>query len=180
MTIASFSMLPNTRVVFGAGRSDKLGEDVKALAGEGAAVLLVADPGIPKIADVIEATLKMAGCKVALYTDVRSDPLGVQVDGAATAARSLGAKIVIGLGGGSTLDVAKFAAAIAPADQPADHYELSKNRLPAKGLKKSACRPPPAPDRRPPGSPSSPTPRTRRSGPGATNCAPIWRCWTPS
>ena len=50
MTIDSFSMLPNTRVVFGAGRSDKLGEDVKALAGEGAAVLLVADPGIPKIA----------------------------------------------------------------------------------------------------------------------------------
>ena len=136
MTIASFSMLPNTRVVFGAGRSDKLGEDVKALAGEGAAVLLVADPGIPKIADAVEATLKKAGCKVALYTDVRSDPLGVQVDGAATAARSLGAKIVIGLGGGSTLDVAKFAAAIAPVDQPADHYELAKNQLPAKGLKK--------------------------------------------
>jgi len=134
MTIASFSMSPNTRVVFGAGRSDKLSDDVKALAGEGAAVLLVVDPSLAKIAEAIEGTLKKAGCKVGLYTDVRSDPLGSQVDGAASKARSLGAAIVVGVGGGSTLDVAKFAAAIASADQPADHYELAKNPLPAKGL----------------------------------------------
>jgi alcohol dehydrogenase len=136
MTIASFSMAPNTRVVFGAGRSDKLGDDVKAQAGEGAAVLLVADPALGKIAEAVEATLKKAGCKVGLYTDVRSDPLGSQVDNAAAKARALGAVVVVGVGGGSTLDVAKFAAAIAPADTPADYYELAKNPLPARGLKK--------------------------------------------
>ena len=136
MTIASFSMAPNTRVAFGAGRSDQLGDDVKAQAGEGAAVLLVADPALGRIAEAVEATLKKAGCKVGLYTDVRSDPLGSQVDGAAARARSLGAAIVVGVGGGSTLDVAKLAAAIAPVELPADFYELAKNPLPAKGLKK--------------------------------------------
>jgi alcohol dehydrogenase class IV len=136
MTIAPFSMSPNTRVAFGAGRSDKLADDVKALAGAGAPVLLVADPGLPKIVEAIEAALKKAGSAVVLHTDVRSDPLGSQVDGAAAKARSSAAKVVIGVGGGSTLDVAKFAAAIAPADRPADHYELAKSPLPAGGLKK--------------------------------------------
>jgi alcohol dehydrogenase class IV len=136
MTISSFSMLPNTRLAYGTDRSDKLGEDVKALAGDGASVLLVADPGLAKIAESVEATLKKAGHKVGQYTDVRSDPLGAQVNAAAEKARSLGAVIVVGLGGGSTLDVAKFAAAIAQVDRSADHYELAKNPLPAKGLKK--------------------------------------------
>ena len=136
MTIPSFSMSPTTRLVFGVGRVEKLGGDVAAIAGEGASVLLVADPGLPKIAERIEGILKKAGHKVGIFTDVRSDPLGTQVDAAAAKARSLGASCVVGVGGGSTMDVSKFAAAIARTETPADHYELAKNPLPADGLKK--------------------------------------------
>src|SRR5690606_13050365 len=138
MSFDAFSFGPTTRVAFGADRTARLGKDVAGLVGDGAAVLLVADPGVAKagLGERVEGVLKKAGCKVGLFTDVRSDPLGRQVDAAAEAARSLGAKAVVGLGGGSTLDTAKFAAAIATADQPADHYGLALNPLPPRGLAK--------------------------------------------
>ncbi len=138
MTIDPFSFGPTTAVAFGAGRVARLGKDLAALAGDGAAVLLVADPGVARagLADKVEAVLTGAGCRVALFTDVRSDPLGSQVDAAAAAARKFGAKAVVALGGGSTLDTAKFAAAIATAEAPADHYQLALNPLPARGLAK--------------------------------------------
>lgn len=133
-----FSFGPTTRVAFGVNRIARLGSDLVALVGEGAPVLLAADPGIVRagLAEKVEAAIAAAGGKVGLFSDVRSDPLGAQVDAAAEAARSLGAKAVVGLGGGSTLDVAKFAAAIATADEPADHYPLAVNPLPSKGLAK--------------------------------------------
>ncbi len=136
MAIASFSLLPNTRVAFGTDRVARLGDDVAALAGPGATVLIVADPGLPQLAERVDGILKTAGCKTGLFTDVRSDPLGSQVEAAAASARSLGAAVVVGLGGGSTMDVSKFAAAIARSEAPADRYELAKNPLPANGLKK--------------------------------------------
>ena len=136
MAIPGFSMVPTARVAFGVDRVEKLGNDVTAVAGEGASVLLVADPGLPKLAERLEGILKRAGHKVALFTDVRSDPLGRQVDDAAGKARSAKASVVVGVGGGSTMDVSKFAAAIARADKPADYYELANKPLPADGLKK--------------------------------------------
>jgi alcohol dehydrogenase class IV len=136
MTLDAFSFGPTTKVAFGIDRTVRLGKDVAALVGDGA-VLLVADPGIAKVglAAKVESVLA-AGRKVAVFTDVRSDPLGSQVDAAAEAARALGAKAVVALGGGSTLDTAKFAAAIATADKPADHYALAMNPLPKQGLAK--------------------------------------------
>src|SRR5262249_45032716 len=80
--------------------------------------------------------LRKAGHKVGLFSDVSSDPLGAQVDAAAAEARAIAASCVVGVGGGSTMDVSKFAAAIARTDRPADHYELAKNPLPKNGLKK--------------------------------------------
>lgn len=138
MTIAPFTQVPTTRTAFGVDRVEKLGRDVSALAGDGANVLLIADPGVAKLglADRVAGILKKAGHKVGLFTDVRSDPLGTQVDGAVEQARTLGAGCIVGLGGGSTLDVAKFAAAIATADKPAEHYSLCANPLPAAGLKR--------------------------------------------
>jgi alcohol dehydrogenase class IV len=138
MAIAAFTHVPTTRIAYGIDRVQKLGGDVRSLAGEGTTVLLIADPGVAKLglADEVEGILRKAGHKVASFTDVRSDPLHGQVDGAAEKARSSGASIIVGLGGGSTLDVAKFAAAIATATAPAEHYSLCVNPLPAQGLKR--------------------------------------------
>lgn len=132
--ISSFGYGPTVRVAFGIDRVEKLGADVAELAGRGANVLLVADPGLPKLAERVGNILASGGHRVALFTDVKSDPLGTQADKAAAVARSGGAACVVGLGGGSTLDTAKLAAAIAHGPYPADHYELAKNPLPEKGI----------------------------------------------
>lgn len=129
-----FSISPAPRIVFGENKADDFGGLVAELAGPDAALLIVADPGIPDIAQRIVKGLKGSGAQVALYDDIRSDPMSRQVDGAAEAARRHGATCVIGVGGGSALDTAKFAAAIAPGQNPAEHYALAANPLPKRPL----------------------------------------------
>jgi len=97
---------------------------------------VVSDPGVAEVGLTgrITAVLKEAGLDVALFTDIKSDPLAASADGAASLARSHGARAVVGVGGGSVLDIAKLAAAIALADEPAEHYALAANPLPKTGL----------------------------------------------
>jgi alcohol dehydrogenase class IV len=136
MSVAPFSYGPTKPVAFGVDRSRKLAKDIAGLGAGDRSVLLVSDPALGALAEEIAGQLAAAGITVGRFSDVRSDPLGSQVDAAAEAARALGAGSVVGLGGGSTLDVAKLAAAIAPAAAPADHYQLAVNPLPPSGLKK--------------------------------------------
>jgi alcohol dehydrogenase class IV len=136
MTIPNFGFGPTTPVAFGLDRVEKLAADVTRLAGPEASVLLVSDPGIAAIGDRVEGLLTAGGHKVIRFQDVRSDPLSRQIDAAAELARRHAARLVVCLGGGSALDVGKMAAAIAPGAEPADHYALAVNPLPAKPLKK--------------------------------------------
>ncbi len=131
MTIAPFTFAGTTRVAFGAGRIEQLGDDVAALAGPRARALVVTDPGVVRagLAARAEAALRHAGHDAILFDRVRPEPAIGSVDAAAEAAR--GASVVIGLGGGSAMDVAKFAAAVSGADRPAAHYALCASPLPA-------------------------------------------------
>jgi alcohol dehydrogenase class IV len=112
------------RVAFGAGRVGGIGRDVVALAGPGARVLLVTDPGVVAagLAEPVEAALAGAGHSATLFDDVRSDPLSSQIDAAAEAARQEGAQVIVALGGGSAMDVAKMAAGAAAGERPAETY----------------------------------------------------------
>jgi alcohol dehydrogenase class IV len=134
MSLASFSMSPNPTIACGVDRVEKIADDVAHLAGEGAPVLLVADPGLGNLIERVSGLLKAGGSKVELFTDVRSDPLAAQIDAAAERARVSAAKVVVALGGGSSLDSAKLAAACAVAQQPASYYKLAQNPLPEKPL----------------------------------------------
>jgi alcohol dehydrogenase class IV len=136
MTLSPFYFGPLASVAFGVDRIEKLGKDVAGLVGAGAPVLLICDPGVAALGDRAEAILKAAGHRVARFQDIRSDPLSRQIDGAAEAARRHGARLVVGLGGGSALDVSKMAAAIATDSRPAEHYALAVNPLPATSLRK--------------------------------------------
>jgi alcohol dehydrogenase class IV len=136
MSAASFSITPSPKIVFGENSVDELGRHAAPYIGPAGAVLLVSDPGVPDLADRAVRALETAGARVARFADIRSDPMARQVDGAAEAARRHGATCVIGLGGGSALDTAKFAAAIAPAQDPAEHYALAAHPLPETPLAK--------------------------------------------
>ena len=117
------------RVAFGAGRVGGIGRDVVALAGPGARVLLVSDPGVVAagLAEPVEAALTGAGLSATLFDDVRSDPLSSQIDAAAQAARQEGAQVIVALGGGSAMDVAKMAAGVAAGNRPAESYALESD-----------------------------------------------------
>lgn len=98
--------------------------------------LLVTDAGLIKAGLIapIEASLKSAGFTVTLFDQVVADPPEHIVHACADAARGANADIVIGLGGGSSLDIAKLAAILVESEQPlSEMYGIGKvsgSRLP--------------------------------------------------
>ncbi len=84
----------------------------------GSRVLLVTDPGIVAIGIVDRAVAMMedVGVDVTVYADVQTDPSEAVVLAAANLAKA-DRQAVIGLGGGSSLDVAKLSALLAAGTQ---------------------------------------------------------------
>ena len=125
------------RITAGAGARADIGRLAVSLAGKGAEVLLVADPGLKASGaiDDVRAILKKAGLKTALFTAFSSDPTVAATDAAADVARARKSLLVVALGGGSALDLAKSVGGIAGAKKSAAHYELCKAPFPKKRLK---------------------------------------------
>jgi alcohol dehydrogenase class IV len=109
--IAPFTFGTVQTIVFGEGAAGRIGEIAAELGWR--SVLLVTDPGLVRLGMIAKAlaALEAAGVGATLYSDVEADPPEHVVLAAADAAR--GADAVIGLGGGSSLDVAKLAALLA-------------------------------------------------------------------
>ncbi|NWL79311.1 alcohol dehydrogenase [Pseudomonas taiwanensis] len=81
-------------------------------------VLLVTDPGITRLGllDDILLGFALAGLSVAVYDQVQADPPEAVVLEAVELAKVLGAQLVVGFGGGSSMDVAKLVALLAHPD----------------------------------------------------------------
>lgn len=96
-----------TKVIVGAGSTDKTGEKLKELGVT--KVLCVFDQNIRKfgVADKIIANIKEAGIQVVEFDKVLPDPPAAQVDEAGELGRKEGVDGVLGIGGGSCLDAAK-------------------------------------------------------------------------
>lgn len=135
MTISPFEFctVPALEVAWGGAR--KLGETV---AGRFSArkALLVTDAGLVRAGLIgpIVASLEVSGFSVVAFDKVVADPPESVLFEAVAAAKNAGADIVLGLGGGSSLDVAKLVAAMLVSPQPlADMYGIGKvtgSRLP--------------------------------------------------
>jgi alcohol dehydrogenase len=97
------------------GAARKLGTHVRHRFPSASRALLVTDPGFLRtgLVQAPVANLEAAGVQVKVYADVVADPPEVIVQGAVTAAREFGADLVIGFGGGSSMDVAKLIAVLA-------------------------------------------------------------------
>lgn len=111
-----FTTVPHIHVEWGgAGR---LGE---TLAGQFTArsALLVTDAGLVRagLIDPVRTSLEQAGFQVTLFDEVVADPPESVVLACTAAARARGVDIVIGLGGGSSLDIAKLIAVTAGSAQ---------------------------------------------------------------
>jgi alcohol dehydrogenase class IV len=131
-----FEFQAKTKVAFGIGRSKQIADDVKALSKVSKAVLIT-DPGLVHIGvpELILQALRDGGIDAHLFSDVQSDPSSISIDQAAALIRKSGADCVIGLGGGSAMDVAKMAALVAGADYPAEYYALMAHPFQPKRVK---------------------------------------------
>ncbi|GAB4455717.1 MAG: iron-containing alcohol dehydrogenase [Armatimonadaceae bacterium] len=104
----AFDWQPRTRLVFGAGCLSRLPEMALPL---GKRALIVTDAGIVAAGYVRQAQelLDSAGLIVGVYDAVRENPTTDDVAACVDAARIIQANLLIGLGGGSSMDTAKGA-----------------------------------------------------------------------
>jgi alcohol dehydrogenase len=107
MILPAFDHQPRTRLIFGPGTLARIGTLARELGGT--RVLIVSDPGIVKAGYVTRAVsyLVDAGLQARVFGDVRENPSTDDVARCVEAAREFDADLLIGLGGGSSMDTAK-------------------------------------------------------------------------
>lgn len=105
----AFDYQPRTRVVFGAGSFAQLGQVASEFAAS--RILLVTDPGLKQAGHAEKAVqfLEEAGRQVAVFDDVSPNPTTEDVDRCVAFARTEDIGLIVGLGGGSSMDCAKGA-----------------------------------------------------------------------
>jgi alcohol dehydrogenase class IV len=135
-TIPAFSFSTVPGIVSESGAALRLGQLVAERFPGLKRVLVVTDPGFLRtgLVEAPRASLERQGMQVATYSEVMADPPEAVVHAAAEFARRHGTELVIGLGGGSSMDVAKLVAVLAGSEQPlAEMYGIGKvsgRRLP--------------------------------------------------
>jgi alcohol dehydrogenase len=105
--LQGFDYQPRTRVIFGDNTLVRVGELARELGGQ--RVLLVTDKGIAAAGHPARAVeyIEAAGLKVTVYDEVRENPSTVDVDRCVAVAREAQIDLIVGLGGGSSMDTAK-------------------------------------------------------------------------
>jgi alcohol dehydrogenase class IV len=114
----NFSTVPNIISEPGAV-ARRLGEVISTQFSTAKKVLMVTDAGLLG-AGLIESprrSLEALGITVDVFSEVSADPPEAVVEAAIARTRAFGADLVIGFGGGSSMDVAKLAAALDPGSQ---------------------------------------------------------------
>ena len=104
-----------TRIVFGRGELHNLGALTKTLPGQTGGplqckrVLLVVDRGVQAAGHAAVATesLRASGIEVTTFSDFRENPTSTMIDRGVAAAADCQPDLLVGLGGGSSLDCAK-------------------------------------------------------------------------
>ena len=134
MLTFSYHLTPSIK--FGCSLASKIGEELISVCAE-KRVLIISDSGVSAagLADAVMASLKRNGFAVDLFNDLRGESSAGPIDAAAEMIRTTHPIAVIGLGGGSALDVAKLATVISADDHGADYYALMDHPLPRRTAK---------------------------------------------
>ena len=134
--IPAFAYRVAPAIKFGAGLASAIGEELTSICG-GNQMLVISDPGVVAagLADTVTASLKKNGVAVDLFKDVKGETSAAFIDKAAEMIRAGRPSVVMGLGGGSALDVAKMAAVVAADHHSTESYALMHQPLPARTAK---------------------------------------------
>ena len=122
------------RIILGTGALARVGEEVRRLGGT--SVCIVTDPGVAAsgIVERLEGLLGDAGIAHVRFDKVEADPPYEIVEESLAVLRAAKADTVIGIGGGSSLDMAKITAVLAVNEGPVGKY-FGTDLIPAPGLK---------------------------------------------
>jgi alcohol dehydrogenase class IV len=117
-----FTIHSPTKIVFGQPAGEALQAELRAVSAK--RVLLITDPILAEMASVrrIRTGLEMTGCHVAYFTNVSSNPTTDEVAQALEMAHADDAQVVVGLGGGSVIDLAKSVAMLLTNGGSYDDY----------------------------------------------------------
>jgi alcohol dehydrogenase len=129
--IASFNTVH--RILSGFGCLENLGDEITRLKGK--KVLVISDPGI-KAAGLLDPLVKVLDrtkLSYSLFTEVEPDPKIEIALASHEAAKAFGPDLIIGLGGGSSLDIAKVTSAMLTNPGPIDRY-FGMELIPGPGL----------------------------------------------
>ncbi len=133
MSIEKFTAYNPTRLHFGQGVVDSLGETTKNY---GSKVLLVTGKGSVKkygYFDKVLKQLKDAGLEVVEYSGIKSNPVIEDVREATELGKSEKVDVIVALGGGSAVDSAKIMSVAIPSEH--DAWDIMKyNDKPQKAL----------------------------------------------
>ena len=107
MELKAFEYELPVHLIFGAGKAECIGKEVKKY---GKKVLIVTGRGSTKrsgLLDRVEKLLEAEGLEHLLFDEVEPNPLASTAEKGAQIARENGCEAVLGLGGGSIMDCSK-------------------------------------------------------------------------
>ncbi|MDV3293780.1 MAG: iron-containing alcohol dehydrogenase [Nitrososphaerales archaeon] len=116
----NFSYFLPTKVIFGFGTLASIGPEVKAM--KAAKALIVTDKVMVKTGAVQKVIAGMGGITCEVFDEVEAEPRVEVADAVAQKVRGGRYDLVVGVGGGSAMDMAKVAAAFATNAGPARKY----------------------------------------------------------
>jgi alcohol dehydrogenase class IV len=110
------------RIVSGLGCLETLGDEIKRLGGT--RVLVVTDPGIKGagLVDLLAGVLDKAKINHRFFAEVEPDPKIEVVSLSLTAAKDFRPDLIVGFGGGSSLDISKVTAVMMTNEGPIEKY----------------------------------------------------------
>jgi len=110
------------RIASGFGSLETLGDEIKRL--KGTKVLIVTDPGIKSagLVEIVAAILDRAKINYHFFTEVEPDPKIEVAFSSLAAAKNFGPDLIVGLGGGSSLDISKVTSVMMTNAGPIEKY----------------------------------------------------------
>jgi len=124
--VSPFQFTTAGKVRFGHGSLKALPEEARLLGSRALVVTGSRSLAASGKLEAILALLRDGGLQVTLFDRVEPEPSTDTVDAAIAELRCFEADLVIGVGGGSAIDVAKAAAGLARADSPTREYVAGK------------------------------------------------------
>lgn len=116
--MAQFEFRTPPHIIFGCGAATQLASHIQKIH-TGNRVFIITDRGVVEAGLVapVQAALDGAGFEVCVYEGIVADPPETIILEALEQARRAGAQIIIGFGGGSSMDAAKLVAVLMDSEQ---------------------------------------------------------------